>query len=148
MGRTIVISQTEKHPLPPGVARPGEEKSAVVFFGLHNDRGENVVYSTRVTDKLFDVLSKYDLVSYRGDQEFRARITGYREFIRPDVTVDMVGIAYHIRKLWNAEKYFKFICEITDAIGDDQSKDARPIDVPVKPKSETPPPPALDNPTA
>lgn len=149
MSRTIVISDTEKHPLSPGIIRQGAEDSVVVLFGMHNNRGDNVIYSTRVTDKFYDVLSKYDLVFYKGDSQFLERMQGYRRFVRPGVTMDMVGVAYRIRKMWNSDKYLAFITEIADAL-EINDKDVKPVDVNVKPREEQPPnpeilPPPIDN---
>ena len=138
--RSIVISETERHPVPHGILREGDPQSVVVFFGLHNDRGENVVYSTRVTDKFYDVLSKYDLVFYgKGDDEFQSRITGYRRFVRPGVTMDMVGVAFHIRKMWDVPKYTQFVKDVADSLEMSPSE-GKDVQVNVKPVVEPPPP--------
>jgi len=143
MSRSIVLSQTERHPLPPGYLKQDDPRNILVVFGLHNERGENTIYSTRVTDKLYDVLSKYDLVFYTGDLSFRERVNSYKQQVPPDVNIEMVGVAYRIRKLWEPTKYREFILELAEALEIESSngkgsKSLEEMNIPVAPKPETP----------
>lgn len=132
----IEISSTEKHPISAGVFRDEQNTDhLVIIFGIAKVRGDNMVYSTRVTDAFFDVLKKYGL-TYLRNTELGAHQQAKRLAGAQGMNFDSIGMAYNIRLIMNAETYTALINELCKAI------DTAPISEPPKPgeiKGDEPP---------
>ena len=61
----IIVTKDEGHPVPFGKTTDESLPDfSVCFFGLARHRGDNIIYSTRVTDSFFTVIKKHGLTFY------------------------------------------------------------------------------------
>lgn len=115
----ISITESEKHPIKPQVIEQGAGDRLIKVYGLKKTRGDNCVFSTRITDAYFDVLKKYGLTNYLyGEEErgFNPNEEKRRFTEATGSTIDFLGVAYNIRQEYDAAKYEAFIKELAEAM--------------------------------
>ena len=115
---TIILTASERHPIEPGVLRKGESNKVVLFFGLHKSRGDRVIYSTRVTDGLYDVIRDFNLSLSTQEPTLKTNIRLAKQELErfASAQFDFVGIAYGLRHGMSPNAYKNFLIRISDAL--------------------------------
>jgi len=120
----IVITDSEPHPIRPGILVGNDERNIIIVFGLARRRGDDSVYSTKVTVKLMEFLSEKGISLLDKDEKLESDYAHFKTHLNARHNVAMVGISYNIRKTWGMDRYRDLLIGIKDCLYDPSVPDA------------------------